>query len=436
LRTAINFIDMMSTKQPDIEKRAVCPAHGTRAVSHPESVEPARPGLDFQDPAFHADPFPALARLRITAPIHAMQLPDGRRGWLVTRFEDVTQALKNPRISTVPPAEHPTFEGAAGIVRLLQPLMIEMEPPEHARLRGLIAKAFTPRFVEGLRPRIQQIADTLIDTVLPRGEMELISDFAFPLPITVIAEMLGIPVEDQDRLRDWSAALFDSFSMRFDAESQARAEEFAAYITALIETKRREPREDLISQLVLAEEAGAKLTEQELRALIVLLIFAGHETTVNLLGNGMLALFMHPAELDKLRRDLSLVPAAVEELLRFCGPVMIPAARYATTDVEIGGTTIARGEMLMLALASADRNEAQFPAAETLDIARTSSKHLAFGHGVHYCVGAPLARMEAQVALATLLRRLPGLRLNTAPDTLQWRGNMSLRGLHALPVAF
>lgn len=204
----------------------------------------------------------------------------------------------------------------------------------------------------------------------------------------------------------------------------------------LIATKRREPGEDLISQLVRAEEAGSKLTEQELRALIVLLIFAGHETTVNLLGNGMLALFMHPAELDKLRRDLSLVPAAVEELLRLCGPVMVPAPRYTTTDVELGGTTIARGEMLMLALASADRDEARFPAAETLDIARTSSKHLAFGHGVHYCIGAPLARMEARVALATVLGRLPGLRLNTAPDTLEWRGNLALRGVRALPAAF
>lgn len=389
-----------------------------------------------QDPAFVANPFPALARLRATAPIQATQLPDGTRGWLLTRFEDVLQALKHPCVSTVPPVDRYAFEDPPLILRLMLPVMVEMEPPDHARLRGLIAKAFTPRFVEGLRPRIQQIADTLIDRVLPRGEMELISDFAFPLPITVIAEMLGIPVEDQDRLRDWSAVLFDSMSMRFDAESQAKGEEFAAYLTALIETKRREPREDLISQLVLAEEAGSRLTAEELRALIVLLIFAGHETTVNLLGNGMLALFEHPAELDKLRRDLSLVPAAVEELLRFCGPVMSPAARYATADVEIGGKTIGRGEMLVLALASADRDEAQFPGADTLDIARTSSKHLAFGHGVHYCVGAPLARLEAQVALATLLRRLPGLRLNAAPDTLQWRGNMTLRGLQTLPVAF
>ena len=418
---------MMSTKQQDTGARAAGPAHGNSAVS---------PAIDFQDPAFHADPFPALARLRTTASIHAMQLPDGRRGWLVTRFEDVTQALKNPRISTVPTVAHPEIEGHSIIMRLMLPVMVEMAPHDHARLRGLIAKAFTPRFVEGLRPRIQQIADTLIDRVLPRGEMELINDFAFPLPITVIAEMLGLPVEDHDRLRDWSAVLFDSISMRFDAESVAKAEDFAAYITALIETKRREPREDLISQLVLAEEAGARLSEEELRALIVLLIFAGHETTVNLLGNGMLALFTHPAELDKLRRDLSLVPSAVEELLRFCGPVNVPAMRYATTDVEIGGMTIARGEILVLALGSANRDEAQFPGADTLDIARTSSKQLAFGHGVHYCVGAPLARLEAQVALTTLLRRLPGLRLNAAPDALEWRGNMTLRGLRALPVAF
>lgn len=391
---------------------------------------------DFNDPAFVANPFPALARLRAAAPVHAVTLPEGRRAWLVTRFEDAARLFKDPRVSTVPPPGHAQAMVAPIAMRLTRPNMLQMEPPDHARLRGLVSRAFTPRFVEGLRPRIQHIVDTLIDAVLPRGEMEFIGEFAFPLPITVICEMLGIPPGDRGRLRDWSTMLLESLSLREDARSQARADEFADYLAALIETKRREPGEDLVSQLVRAEATDGTLSQQELRAMIVLLIFAGHETTVNLLGNGLLALFAYPDELDKLKRDLSLVPAAIEELLRFCGPVLAPALRYAQEDVEIGGMTIARGEVIMISLGSANDDEAQFHDAHALDVARTDGKHLAFGHGVHFCLGAALARLEGQVALTTLLRRLPGLRLNTSLDALHWRGNFLLRGLQALPVAF
>lgn len=385
---------------------------------------------------FLANPFPALAYLRAAAPIHRMTLPAGRHAWLVTRYEDAAQALQDPRLSTVPPPGCAPVLRSSGTMWLSRPSMLEVDVTDHKRLRGLVSRAFTPRFIEGLRPRVQQIIDALIDAVLPRGEMELIGDFAFPLPIGVICEVLGIPPGDQERLRDWSTAIFDALSMRDDADSQAKAEEFARYIASLIEAKRRAPREDLVSKLVQAEDGGGRLSQQELRAMIVLLIFAGHETTVNLLGNGLLALLTHPAELDKLRRDLSLVPAAVEELLRFCGPVLVPALRYATADVDIGGTRLPRGAVLLVAIPAANRDQARFPGAETLDITRTSSKHLAFGQGIHYCLGAPLARLEAQVALSTLLRRLPGLRLSVPPDALRWRGNMALRGLHALPVAF
>jgi cytochrome P450 len=407
-----------------------------------EDSDPARDGLDghdvpdFDDPAFLANPFPALARLRAAGPVHAMTLSEGRRAWLVTRFEDATRLFKDPRVSTMaPPGLAPVLQSSISM-RLVRPSMLEMDPPDHARLRGLVSRAFTPRFIEGLRPRIQQIADSLIDAVLPRGEMEFISEFAFPLPITVICEMLGIPPGDRDRLRDWSAMIFDALSPREDARTQARADEFADYLSELIETKRREPREDLVSRLVHAEDAGGALGLQELRAMIVLLIFAGHETTVNLLGNGLAALFAHPDELDKLEQDASLVPAAIEELLRFCSPALAPIMRYTREDVEIGDMTIPRGEVIVISLSSANRDQAQFHDAEVLHIARTNGKHLAFGHGVHFCLGAPLARLEGQVALATLLRRLPGLRLNTSLDALRWRGNILLRGLQALPVAF
>lgn len=398
----------------------------------------ARPeaGLDFDDPGFQANPFPVLARLRESGPIHAMALPDGRRAWLVTRFEDATRLLQDARISTVPPLDHLPVWRSPALMRLSQPSMLSVDALDHQRLRGLVSRAFTPRFIEGLRPRIQDIANTLIDAVLPRGEMEFIDDFAFPLPITVIGEMLGIPAEDRPRLRGWSAVLIDAIAMRDDDEHEARAQEFADYLSALIESKRRDPRDDLVSQLVRAEQDGSRLSSQEVRAMIVLLIVAGHETTVNLLGNGLVALFTYPEQLDALRQDIGRVPAAVEELLRFCGPALASTVRYAVTDLEVGGTNIHTGEVLVISLASADRDAARFHSPDTLDIARPGRKHLAFGHGIHFCLGAPLARLEAQVALTTLLRRLPGLRLNTTPDRLRWRGNMLLRGIQALPIAF
>jgi cytochrome P450 len=425
---------MISTQQ-HVEDSTSTPV-GDAAMHRPARGAIPEAGLDFDAPGFRANPFPVLARLRESGPIHAMTLPNGTPAWLVTRFEDASRVLQDARCSTVPPPDHLPVWRSPAIMRLSEPSMLSVDLLDHKRLRGLVSRAFTPRFIEGLRPRIQDIADALIDAVLARGQMEFIDDFAFPLPITVIGEMLGIPVEDRPRLRAWSALLVNAISMHEDAETEARADEFGDYLDALIESKRRDLRDDLISQLIHAEEAGSRLSLQEVRAMIVLLIVAGHETTVNLLGNGLVALFTHPAQLDALRRDIALVPAAVEELLRFCGPALTPTVRYALEDMEIAGTHIPRGEVLVVSLASADRDAAQFRNPEALDITRPSSKHLAFGYGVHFCLGAPLARLEAQVALTTLLRRLSALRLNTTPDAVRWRGNMLLRGVHALPVAF
>ena len=266
--------------------------------------------------------------------------------------------------------------------------------------------------------------------------MDLIGDFAFPLPITVIAELLGVPAEDRNRFREWSDAAVSGNATKEYLEGvlipHMRA--FADYL--LFKEKREEPRDDLISALVRAEKAGEKLSEDELLGMVFLLLVAGHETTVNLIGNGTLALLRHPDQLERLRNDPSLIKAAVEELLRYDGPVETSTERFAKEDVAIGGTVIPKGEMVLVVIAAADRDPERFHDTDTLDITRADNKHLAFGKGIHHCLGAPLARMEGQIAIGTLLRRMPNLRLKEPPELLAWRPGMVLRGLKALPVEF
>ncbi|ACY15049.1 cytochrome P450 family protein [Haliangium ochraceum] len=419
----------MSTEQPI----APAPDSHTAPPTHPD----ATPAALFADAAFHHHPYPRLARLREAAPVCAITMPDGARAWLITRYDEALQVLKDARVTNEPPGGmHPGAMHSGTLERLMSPNMIFMDKADHRRLRGLLAKAFTPRFAEGLRPAVQQLADELLDAVAARGRMEFISDFAFPLPITVIADMLGLPQEDHQRLRDWSAVLFDSIGAHDGADREQQANEFAGYVKELIAHKRREPADDLISKLVQAEQDGERLDEQELRAMIVLLIFAGHETTVNLLGNGLLALFRQPEQLEALKRDPSLVPNAVEEMLRFCGPATMLAPRYAREDMQIGGVTIAKDELILLSVAGADRDPAAFSDPESIDLRRPTPQHLAFGQGMHICIGAPLARMEAQVAFTTLLKRFPELRLTVPVDEVVWRGNFALRGVEALPLAF
>ncbi len=391
----------------------------------------------FADPAFYADPYPLLDQLRTYAPVHRITAPDGTNLWLITRFEDATRVLKDSRFSAS--IERKTKDGirlSPVSQRLLHRQMTVMDPPEHTRLRGLVSKAFSPRFIESLRPRVQEIADTLLDAMKPPGPIDLVSAFAFPLPIIVIAEMLGIPIEDRDRLREWSSVIFDAITRGANAEPAhlGKAEEFATYVHALIEEKRKSPGDDLISKLVEVEEGGSKLDDEELLSMIVLLIFAGHETTVNLIGNGMLALFSHPDEFAKLKRDPAQIPLAVEEMLRFWGSVLSTSPRVTTEEVEIGGQRIPKGEMIMVSLAAANHDPAQFEAPDRFDVTRAANKHLAFGHGIHFCLGAPLARVEVQIALESLLRRFPEIRLAVPREALRWRANLLLRGLHELPV--
>ena len=398
--------------------------------------------VDIFSRAFKADPYPAYARLRSAAPVYRTTMPDGQPLWLITRYDDVEAVLKDRRFvkdwrNAKTPEQIAQMPPEPEVLRLLSRSMLNQDPPNHARLRALVSKAFTPRLIEQFRGRIQAVADSLLDAVQDKGEMDLIEAYAFPLPIAIIAEILGVPFEDREKFRRWSNAIVAS---NRTAESiRALVPEvtaFTEYLRTLFERRREEPEDDLVSALIQAEEAGDKLSEEELFSMVFLLLVAGHETTVNLIGNGTLALLQHPDQLEKLRKDPSLIKSAVEELLRYNGPVETSTLRFAGEDVDLGGTVIPRGEMVLVVLASADRDGEQFENPDTLEIAREDQRHLAFGHGIHYCLGAPLARLEGQIALSTLLRRMPNLRLAVAPETLTWRPGLLIRGLDRLPVAF
>ena len=387
------------------------------------------------EPEFLADPYPMYHRLRTEDPVHHSALGF----WVLTRYEDVVTALRDPRLAK---------EAIASFVaaRFGAPLpamglsMLDRDPPDHTRLRGLVSKAFTPRVVEGLRPRIQEIVDGLLAGVAARGSMDLIEEFAYPIPVAVICEMLGVPIEDHERFKGWSIDIargLDLIWLGPDSDvgrrSVAARQALAEYFRGLIAQRRAAPRNDLLSGLIAAEEAGDKLNEMELLATCILLLIAGHETTVNLIGNGMLALLRHRDQLERLQRDPGLIASAVEELLRFDGPVQ-RTARIPSEDVTIGGHTIAKGEMVMPFIGAADRDPAQFPDPDRLDIGRSDNRHIAFGWGIHFCLGAPLARIEGQIAINTLLRRLP--KVSLATDEPEYRPSLTLRGLKALPVAF
>ncbi len=387
------------------------------------------------DPEFLADPYPMYHRLRAEDPVHHSALGF----WVLTRYEDGVAALRDPRLAKEALA---AFVAArfGQAVPAMGLSMLDRDPPDHTRLRGLVSKAFTPRVVEGLRPRVQQIVDGLLDAVEAEGSMDLIEEFAYPIPVNVICEMLGVPVEDHERFKGWSLDIargLDLIWLGPDSEvgrrSVAARHGLAEYFRGLIAQRRAAPRADMLSELIAAEEAGDRLSENELLATCILLLIAGHETTVNLIGNGTLALLRHPGQLRRLREDPGLIGTAVEELLRYDGPVQ-RTARIPSEDVTFGSCTIAKGEMVMPFIGAADRDPAQFPEPDRLDIGRSDNRHIAFGWGIHFCLGAPLARLEGQIAINTLLRRFP--RLALATDKPEFRQSLTLRGLASLPVTF
>jgi cytochrome P450 PksS len=314
--------------------------------------------------------------------------------------------------------------------------MLDVDDPEHARLRGLVHKAFTPGIVDRLQERIQEISDQLIDAAGSRGAMDLVKSYALILPITVILELLGIPTRERDRFGQWSRRLLVEPTLYNMLAGLPALWGFTSYLKRLVKELRSKPKNGLLSALVQIEDAGDRLSDDELVGMAFLLIVAGYETTVNLISNGMLALVQNPEQLQGLRENPALMKTAVEELLRYTSPLELATPRYASEDLTVAGTTIPRGALVLAVLASANRDARQFDEPDTLDIARENNRHLAFGLGVHFCLGAPLARLEGQIAIATLLRRLPELRLAVPVEQLKWRTNPILRGLEALPVRF
>jgi cytochrome P450 len=397
--------------------------------------------VDIASPAFKANPYPYYARLRAEAPAHRVPLAGRQSAWLITRYDDVAAILKDDRFvknrwSVVSPEQAARQPWIPKFIRPLERNMLDLDPPDHTRLRALVHKAFTPRLIEDLRGRIQELTDELLDAMESRGRMDLIRDYAQPLPTTIIAEMLGVPVRDRRKFQRWSYIVVSKVNTTWQLFKAIPALwAFMSYVRKLIQARRANPQDDLISALVQAHEAGDQMSEDELVAMIVLLVIAGHETTVNLIGNGMLALMEHPESIEQLRNDPSLIKSAVEELLRYDGPLLTATERFASEDVTIHGVTIPRGELVFPVLASANRDERQFDRPDTLDLAREPNRHVAFGLGMHYCLGAPLARLEGQIAINTLLRRMPDLRPAVPAKTLRWRAGLILHGLEALPVA-
>ncbi|MER5464193.1 cytochrome P450 [Streptomyces sp. NPDC002668] len=405
---------------------------------------------------FATDPYPAYAWLREHAPVHRTRLPSGVEAWLVTRYADAKQALADQRLSknAVHHAEPAHAKGKTGIPgerkAELMTHLLNIDPPDHTRLRRLVSKAFTPRRVAEFAPRVQELTDRLIDTIFEnqhsaeKGEADLIHEFAFPLPIYAICDMLGVPREDQDDFRDWAGMMIRHGGGPRGGVARS-VKKMRGYLAELIHRKREDlgqgGDDDLISGLIRAGDHGEHLTENEAAAMAFILLFAGFETTVNLIGNGVYALLRNPGQRERLQVSLAageseLLETGVEELLRYDGPVELATWRFATQPLSIGGQDIAAGDPVLVVLAAADRDPERFTDPDTLDLSRRDNQHLGYGHGIHYCLGAPLARLEGQTALATLLRRMPDLRLAGDPDDLRWRGGLIMRGLRTLPVEF
>ena len=389
------------------------------------------------------DPFPLFAEVCKLGAVQAVTLADGHDAWLVVGYEEARTALNDLRLSK---DMHAALATGTGVVAEGLPgpsfarHMLSVDPPDHSRLRRLVSAAFTPRRVEELRPRVQAIVDDLLDEMAAEGpdaRIDLVGAFAFPLPFTVICELLGVPEPDRAELgRGLSALLVPTSTAAEYARAKEASDAVVAMLEALVESKQRAPGDDLVSGLISARDGDERLSTQELLSTIFQLIVAGHDTTASLIGNSVVALLQHPEQLDRLRSDPTRIPAAVEELLRYDAPVPHSTFRYAVAALDIGEATIPAGAQVIICLAAANRDARRYANPEVLDIDRAESRHLAFGHGIHHCLGAPLARMEGQVALGSLLHRFPELRLAVHVHELHWGhgDGLVLRGLSQLPV--
>ncbi|MCM2677455.1 cytochrome P450 family protein [Alkalicoccobacillus plakortidis] len=419
-------------------------------MNHEAHVSVEERVLGFLSGQTTESPFSLFAQLREMGPVISVRNPLGEsvgNSWMITKMDIATQVLKDAKSFTVDPSSIESDSGfredilteknSSPDTFFTGKSMLFIDGIDHKRLRRLVSKAFTPKYMESLRPRIQELADELIDQVKDKGRMDLVKDYAYPLPINVISEMLGVPKEDRANLQIWSSAIAKGLGWgKQDPGIQKHLKEFGAYTKELVERKRITPADDLISQLIEIEEEGEQLNEDELISMITLLIFAGHETTSNLIATGTMMLFDHPEQLDQLKADLSLIPTAVEELLRFNGPTTSVGPRFAKVDLELAGQSIKKGDMLLIMVKSANRDEEKFHDSDGLDITRDIHRHLAFGFGMHMCLGAPLARVEGDIAFTTLLGRLPNLQLSIPPEEVNWQFSISSQSIESLPVSF
>lgn len=389
---------------------------------------------DLASPRFKGNPYPFYARLRAESPVYCTRWTFLRlKAWIVTRYADVLCVLRDERFSKEFPA---VTRWAPRPVRRLTRSLLAVDPPDHTRLRTLVSKAFTPRVVEQLRDRIQETCDELLNAVSADRRVDLVRGYALPLPMTIIADLLGIPSRDRHQFASWSR--------KFTAASSGALMDvlpgwwgmwrFGRYFRGLVALRRVEPQDDLVTALIQAEEEDDKLGEDELIAMLGLLLVAGYETTVNLVASGALALIEHPQQRDLLQANPALAESAIEELARYTSPLEFATPRTAREDITLAGTRIPRGSLVLAGLGSANRDESRFRDPDTLDITREPNQHLAFGFGAHFCLGAPLARLEGQIALTTLFRRFPDLCLAREPESLRWRRGMLFRGLEELPV--
>ena len=405
-----------------------------------EQSAPAAPPLF--DRAFIDDPYPAYAWLRQYAPVHRTKLPNGVEAYLVTRHEDVKAVLADPRLSknaaTSFPGWQPGRTGIPGEHRSgIAAHLLNLDPPDHTRLRRLVSKAFTPRRIAEFEPQIRRIADELLDACEQTardgdGTVDLIRGYACPLPVAVILEMLGVPPEDQAIFHEWAFGVVDRGNGRGGVGRSVKR--IRGYLREIIHKKRLNPGDDLLTALVRASDDGEHLSEDEAASMAFILLFAGFETTINLIGNGMLALLTHPDQRARLREDPGLLDNAVEELLRYDGPVEFATWRFTTEPITVGGVAIPAGEPVLAVLAAADRDPERFADPDVLDLGRPATGHLALGHGIHFCIGAPLARLEGRIGFERLLTRYPHVALAAAPDSLRWHSGLIMRGLYELPV--
>ncbi|MFB5249096.1 cytochrome P450 family protein [Bacillus mycoides] len=398
-------------------------------------------GINLASAQFKEDAYEIYKESRKMQPILFVNEVEIGKEWLITRYEDALPLLKDNRLkkdmANVFSQDTKNMYLSVDNSDHLTTHMLNSDPPNHSRLRSLVQKAFTPKMITQLDGRIQRIADDLISEIERKGTLNLVDDYSFPLPIIVISDMLGIPKEDQAKFRIWSHAVIASPETHEEIkETEKQLSEFITYLQYIVDVKRKDPKEDLVSALILAENEGHKLSAPELYSMIMLLIVAGHETTVNLITNTVLALLENPNQLQLLKDNPKLIDSAIEEGLRYYSPVEVTTARWAAEPFQIHEQTIQKGDMIVIALASANRDETVFENPEVFDITRENNRHIAFGHGSHFCLGAPLARLEAKIAITTLLKRMPELQIKGNRQDIKWQGNYLMRSLEELPLTF